>query len=96
MGVSFVHINEESLEDFKSLSLISNILKDNGLRTNDNFWENLILNYINLLYNDFTPQEKQFLRTNNEKKIGSFSFLSTNGLFPISPLNSVRIKFPIL
>jgi hypothetical protein len=69
MGVTFVHINDAFSEDLESLSEIANMTKEKGLRNKNEFWENLILNYIASLYQNFTLQEKQFLRTNDEKTI---------------------------
>jgi hypothetical protein len=72
MGVTFVHITDAHKEDLESLSVIANIAKNKGLIDNNDFWGNLILDYIASLYNNISSNEKVLLRTNDERTIKEF------------------------
>jgi hypothetical protein len=72
MGVAFVHIGDTHQDDLNSLALIANIAKDKGLRNKDDFWINLILDYITSLYNNISQKEKMLLKTENERMIKEF------------------------
>jgi len=72
MGITFVHVDDAYQDDLESLAMIANIVRNRDLRNKDDFWEKLILDYILSLYNDILPNEKQLLRTTNERTIKEF------------------------
>ena len=73
MGVTFFHIESEKFDrEFDALSKISSILKDAGLRKNDNFWTNLIMFFFRELYENLTLYEKSLLQTKSEREIKEF------------------------
>ena len=94
MGVSFVHIDDTHQADLGSLELIAKIAKNNTLRNKDEFWTNLILDYITSLYNSISQEEKHILKTKNERTVKEFirKKLESNDTFTETHLLTVELE----
>ncbi len=72
MSISFLHVVASSKSTLDYLENFKKSVSHVQLGSDDQFWVNLILDYINGLYSEISQQEKTILKNQNERCIKEF------------------------